>query len=94
MIPFILDRFLKPQHFKQSEIDKFRSQTGVSHSDFATKLWLKCWVLVAKTMKMAFMSSFNEEDYTKLHECLDNERRLLSRVLLFIAFILCFAYPF
>jgi hypothetical protein len=26
------------------------------------------------------MHSFTEEDYIKLRECLDNERRLLSRV--------------
>ena len=88
VIPFILNRFLMPQHFKQSEIDKLRSRTGVSRNDFATKLWLKCWVLMAKTMKISFMNSFNEEDYTKLYKCLDDERRLLSRVLLFIAFVL------
>ncbi|RGB33909.1 hypothetical protein C1646_668970 [Rhizophagus diaphanus] len=81
VIPFILNRILKPQNFKQSEIDKFRSQTGVSRSDLVIKLWLiKYWILVTKTMSMAFMHSFTEEDYTKLRECLDNERRLLSQV--------------
>ncbi|PKK63574.1 hypothetical protein RhiirC2_716893 [Rhizophagus irregularis] len=79
VIPFILNRILKPQNFKQSEIDKFRSQTGVSRSDLVIKLWLKCWILVTKTMSMAFMHSFTKEDYTKLRECLDNERRLLSQ---------------
>jgi len=81
VMPFILNRILMPQNFKQSEIEKFRSRTDVSRNDLVIKLWLKCWVLVAKTMSMAFMHSFTEEDYTKLSECLDEERRLLSQVL-------------
>jgi hypothetical protein len=30
------------------------------------------------------MHSFTEEDYIKLRECLDNERRFLSRVSIFM----------
>ena len=81
MFPFILNRFLKPKHFKQSEIDKFRARTGVSRSDSAVKLWLKCWILMAKTTAIAFKHSFTEEDYIKLRECLDNERTLFSQVI-------------
>ncbi|GBC01031.1 hypothetical protein RclHR1_04040001, partial [Rhizophagus clarus] len=76
---FILNRILNPQNFKQSEIDKFQSRTDVLRSDSAINLWLKCWILVAKTMSMAFMHSFTEEDYIKLSECLDKERSLLSQ---------------
>jgi hypothetical protein len=85
MIPFIFNRFLKPQHFKRSKLTLFQQRTGISQSNLAVKLWLKCWVLVAKMMKMAlFMHSFTEDDYTKLRECLDNEQRFLSRVLIFM----------
>lgn len=42
VMPFIFNRILKPQNFKQSEIDKFRSWTGFSRNDLAIKLWLKC----------------------------------------------------
>ena len=81
IFPFVLDRFLKPQHFKHSEIAKFRERTGISRNDFATKLWVKYWTLVAKTMAMAFKHSFTKEEYIELRECLDNERKSLSQVL-------------
>jgi hypothetical protein len=81
MIPFIFNRFLKPQHIKKSEIDKFRRRTGVSRSDLAVKLWVKCWILMAKTMTMSFKRYFTEEDYINLRECLDNERKLFSQVI-------------
>jgi hypothetical protein len=80
MIPFIISRFLKPPHFKKSELAKFQQRTGVSRSDLAVKLWLKCWVFMAKTMAIAFKHFFTEEDYIKLRECLDNERKLFSQV--------------
>uniref|UniRef100_U9TWW1 BAH domain-containing protein n=1 Tax=Rhizophagus irregularis (strain DAOM 181602 / DAOM 197198 / MUCL 43194) TaxID=747089 RepID=U9TWW1_RHIID len=79
VIPFILNRFLKPQHFKQSEIEKFQMRMDVSRSNLAIKLWVKCWILVSKTMAMVFKSSFTEEDYAELRKCLDNERKLLSQ---------------
>ncbi|CAB4441015.1 unnamed protein product [Rhizophagus irregularis] len=79
MLPFILNKFLKYKHFKQSEIEKFQVRTGVSRGDLAVKLWLKCWILMAKTMTMVFKHSFTEDDYIKLQECLDNERTLFSR---------------
>lgn len=82
MLPFILNRFLKFKHFKQSEIYKFQIRTGVICNDSAVKLWLKCWILMAKTMTIAFKHSFTEEDYIKLHECLDNERILFSQVII------------
>ncbi len=86
IMPFILNRILKPQIFKQSEIGIFRNWTGVSRNDLAIKLWLKYWILVAKTMSITFMHSFTEEDYTKLSEYLDNERKLLLQILTFWSF--------
>jgi hypothetical protein len=81
MLPFILNRFLKSKHFKQSEIDKFRVQIGVFRNDLAVELWLKCWILMAKMMVIAFKHSFTENDYIELQECLDNERNLFSQVI-------------
>jgi len=80
MFPFILNRFLKHQHFKQTELTKLQLRTNINRNDSATNLWERCWVIVAKTMSMVFKHSFTEEDYIKLRECLDNERRLLSQV--------------
>ncbi|CAG8537454.1 10989_t:CDS:2, partial [Rhizophagus irregularis] len=80
MIPFILNRFLKPTHFKKLELALFQRQTGVSRSDLAVNFWIKCWVLMARTMTIAFKHSFTEEDYIQLHECLDSERKLFSQI--------------
>ena len=55
---------------------------GITRSDHAVKLWLKCWVLMAKTMVMVFRDSFTKDDYDELRDCLDNERKLLSQVVL------------
>ncbi|CAG8675643.1 7834_t:CDS:2, partial [Racocetra persica] len=43
VIPFILNRFLEPLHFKSSELSSFQQRTEVSRSNSAIKLWLKCW---------------------------------------------------
>ena len=80
VFPFVLNRFLNHQHFKRSEINKFRERTGVSRSDLIINHWVKCWTLVAKTTAMTFRRSFSEQDYIELGECLDNERKCLSQV--------------
>ena len=80
MFPFILNRFLKHSHFKKPELALFQHHTGITRSDLAVKLWLKCWVLMSQTMALAFKDSFMKEDYDKLRECLDNEQKLLSQV--------------
>jgi hypothetical protein len=80
VFPFILNRFLKHQHLKQSELTKLQLRMNVSHNDLATSLWVRCWSVVAKTVVTAFKEFFTEDDYVELRECLDNERKLLSQV--------------
>ncbi|KAF0382168.1 serine/threonine protein kinase [Gigaspora margarita] len=80
MITFVLSRFLKPSSFRNPELTLFQKQTDISRSDLAIKLWLKCWVLTAKSMTISFKQSFTEDDYIKLHECLNNERKILSQI--------------
>ena len=84
MLPFILNRFLKHTHFKKPELSLFQRRTGITRSDHAVKLWLKCWIVVAKTMVMVFKDSFSKKDYDGLHDCLDNEQKLLSLVMLIL----------
>ena len=74
---------MKHTHFKVSELDSFQHRTGIVRSDLAVKLWIKCWIMVAKTMEMVFKDSFSKEDYDELRDCLDKERKLLSQVILF-----------
>jgi hypothetical protein len=80
MIPFILDRFLRPSHFKKPELVSFQHRTGVSRSDLAVKLWVKCWMVMAKATTMAFKRYFTADDYINLRECLDDERKIFSQV--------------
>ncbi|CAB4443413.1 unnamed protein product [Rhizophagus irregularis] len=47
-------KFLRNTHFKNLELALFQRRTGVTRSDLAVKLWLKCWVVMAKMMAMAF----------------------------------------
>ncbi|UZO16278.1 uncharacterized protein OCT59_007667 [Rhizophagus irregularis] len=82
IFPFILNRFLKHHHFKQSELTKLQHRMGISRNDSATNLWIRCWSVVARTMVTVFKGSFTEDDYVELRECLDNERKLLSQVLI------------
>ncbi|CAG8749483.1 20966_t:CDS:2, partial [Rhizophagus irregularis] len=79
IVKLVLISILYDNHFKQSEIEKFQMRMDVSRSNLAIKLWVKCWILVSKTMAMVFKSSFTEEDYAELRKCLDNERKLLSQ---------------
>ncbi|PKY23928.1 hypothetical protein RhiirB3_387609 [Rhizophagus irregularis] len=79
MFPFILNRFLKNSHFKRPEFALFQHRTGVNRDDWAVKLWVKCWISVAKTMALTFKDSFTKDDYDKLRNCLDIERKLLSQ---------------
>ncbi|CAG8853352.1 36922_t:CDS:2, partial [Gigaspora margarita] len=45
IVPFIFNRFLKPQHFKKTELTLFQQRIGLSRNDLAVKHWLKCWIL-------------------------------------------------
>ena len=68
----------------KSELASFQHRMGVTQSDFAVKLWLKCWVVIAKTMAIVFKDSFTKVDYDELQKCLSNEQMLLSQVLLLL----------
>ena len=61
MFPFILNRFLKHTHFKKPELSLFQRRTGITRSDHAVKFWLKCWILVAKTMVMYLKIPFQKK---------------------------------
>lgn len=83
MFPFILNRFLKNSHFKRPKFALFQYRTGVNLDDWAVKLWVKCWISVAKIMALAFKYSFMKDDYDKLRNCLNIERKLLSQVTIY-----------
>ncbi|CAG8738230.1 27190_t:CDS:2, partial [Racocetra persica] len=65
IVPFIFNRLLKPQHFKKTDLTLFQQQIELSRNDLAMKHWLKYWILVAKTMSIAFKHLFLEGDYIK-----------------------------
>ncbi|GBC02103.1 hypothetical protein RclHR1_04450011 [Rhizophagus clarus] len=67
------------EYLKNSELELFQHRTGVTQSDHAVKLLLKCWIVMAKMMAIVFKDSFTEEEYDELRECLYNEQLLLSQ---------------
>ncbi|CAG8817683.1 23954_t:CDS:2, partial [Racocetra persica] len=79
VFPFIINKLLKSQYFKQSEIYKLQQRLDISRNDLAIKVWLKCWLIVSKTMAISFKKYFTEEDYVELQECLENERKILAQ---------------
>jgi hypothetical protein len=48
---------MKHIHFKKPELALFQRQMGIIRSNHIVKLWLKCWVLMAKTMVMVNLIS-------------------------------------
>ncbi|CAG8564671.1 5502_t:CDS:2, partial [Cetraspora pellucida] len=61
-------------------IYKLQQHLGITRNDFALRSWLECWIVVSKTMTISFKKYFTEEDYNKLRECLEHERKILVQV--------------
>jgi hypothetical protein len=80
IIPFILYRFLKPSHLKDSELETIRRRINVQRKDLIPKVIIKCWVHVAQTMKVVFERSYTKEKYADLKRCLESEMTILTKV--------------
>ena len=80
IMPFILYRFLKPLHLKSNELETIRQRIDTQRKDYVPKTIIKCWVVVAKTMKIVFERGYTEEKYDDLKECLEMEVAILKTV--------------
>ncbi|CAG8640164.1 22984_t:CDS:2 [Cetraspora pellucida] len=72
LMPFILRRFLKPQHIKTETLNNWHTR----QSSAASKLCV-CWTIEAKVLKLAFSLTMTESHYKELQETLENEREML-----------------
>ncbi|PKY56360.1 hypothetical protein RhiirA4_476609, partial [Rhizophagus irregularis] len=80
IMPFILNRFLKPSHLKSNELETIQQRTNAQRRDYVPKTIIKCWVVVAKTMKIVFERDYTKEKYDDLKQCLEIEVALLTKV--------------
>lgn len=80
MMPFILDRFLRHNYIKNTNLTMIQQRCNVSRKDTAAKLVVKCWSVVAETMTIVFKKTYNENDYNLLHKQLKEEMEILSKV--------------
>lgn len=80
LMPFLLLRITKISNFKNNKIIAIRQQINASRNDLVLKSIVKCWVVVAQTMKFVFEKNFTEETYDKLSQLLDAERLILTKV--------------
>ena len=83
IVPFILNRFLSPEHIKKESMEKIKFSLN-SHSSAVPKKIIEVWSKMAICTKSIF-SPFN--NYKELETLLQEERSLLIKVN-FILFIL------
>jgi hypothetical protein len=83
IVPFILNRFLSPEHIKKESMEKIKFSLN-SHSSAVPKKIIEVWSKMAICTKSIF-SPFN--NYKELETLLQEERSLLIKVI-FILFIL------
>ena len=96
LISFILHHFLKPCHIKSASLQFLKGNLGVREDQIVPEL-VGCWLIVAKTTKLAFSSSFTEQMYNDLTVCLFQERNILLKVLqyfLYLTITLSILYTF
>ena len=81
IMPFILYYFLKVSHIKNNNLALIQQWINIQQSDLVLKAIVKCWVRVAKTMKIAFDDNFSNEKYTELQRCLEAKMIILTKVI-------------
>jgi hypothetical protein len=79
IVPFILNRFLSPEHIKKESLEKIKFLLNI-HSKVVPKKIIEVWSKMAICTKFIFFPSFLNEDYKKLEILLQEERDLLTKV--------------
>jgi len=76
---FILGHFLKPCHIKTETLNNWLTTSEIRQNLAVSKLYM-CWVIEAKTLKLAFLIIMIENIYQKLQEYLKREHNMLIQV--------------
>jgi hypothetical protein len=79
IVPFILNRFLSPEHIKKESLEKIKISLN-AHSKAVPKKIIEVWSKMAICTKSIFSPSFLDDDYKKLEILLQEERDLLIKV--------------
>jgi hypothetical protein len=82
LMPFILNRFLKPHHIKVDTLNDWCKKLKIRKISVVSKL-LSCWAIEAKALKLAFSIIMTESIYQKLQDSLKEEREILIQVSIF-----------
>ena len=83
IVPFILNRFLSPEHIKKESLEKIKKSLNTYPKTVIKKI-IECWSKVAICTKFIFSPSFSNDNYRKLSTLLQEERDLLIKVILFV----------
>uniref|UniRef100_U9U036 Uncharacterized protein n=1 Tax=Rhizophagus irregularis (strain DAOM 181602 / DAOM 197198 / MUCL 43194) TaxID=747089 RepID=U9U036_RHIID len=79
-MPFIINRFLCSNYVKNNSLTTIQNRCNITRADFATKMIVTCWKVVAETMVLVFKKSYNTDDYILLQKWLKKEMEILSQV--------------
>jgi hypothetical protein len=79
LMPFILQRFLKPHHIKSEVLNNWSTNLGIRQNSVSLKL-CTCWAVEAKALKLAFLNTMSENIYQELQKSFNRERDVLIQV--------------
>ncbi|CAG8552274.1 7392_t:CDS:2 [Gigaspora margarita] len=74
LIPFILRYFLLPSHFKIEIIEHLKNVYQLTRNDHAIIKLIELWVVEAKLLKLAFLTTMTSNTYKELHSLFEKER--------------------
>ena len=80
IMPFVLWRFLSPEHLKTAKLNALKTEMNLSQRNGVCRKLLELWSTEAKALRLVFKTSFEENDYNRLHEVLNRERDALLEV--------------
>src|SRR4051794_23823396 len=83
LMPFILQRYLKPNHIKAEALNNWHEKSGIRQNSAILKL-CTCWAIEAKALKLAFSIVMTETIYQELQESLKSEHDILIQVSIYI----------
>jgi hypothetical protein len=80
IMPFVLWRFLSPEHLKTDKLEAIKSRLNLWHRREVCSKLVQLWAVEANALRLAFRTSFDEADYEKLGVALEKERDALLEV--------------
>ena len=83
IMPFILERFLKVSSLKNNEAIAIKDKMNLNNINLVSNCIISCWIVIARTMEVAFSNKFTSDKYDLLQRCLDAELDFLPKVIFY-----------